>query len=108
MATEAGAVAIDATPVLSGRLVSNWTLTANGPQSEERETFAPVRSATKERMIQAVQSIKLGDKVFIANPTSYAVFINNGTSKIQPRMMVELAVAAIPSIVRRAQAKVKA
>lgn len=105
VAVESGAVAIDATPVLSGHLVSNWALRANAPKSDEEDIFSPVRAATKQRMLAAVRGIKLGDRVFIANPTHYAVYINDGTPKIKPRMMTEIAVAAIPAIVKRAQAK---
>jgi hypothetical protein len=105
VAVEAGGVAIDSTPVLSGHLVSNWKLTTNAPATEEEDITSPARAGAKQRAIAAARGIQLGNKVFFANPTSYASFINDGTSKIQPRLMVELALAALPQIVERVRAK---
>lgn len=89
------------TPVDTGRLRGNWQPAINADPPEFRVQDDPSGAFTISLIFAVIDNVQLGDSLNISNATPYGIFINDGTSRIPPVMMVERAVAAASNFAAR-------
>jgi hypothetical protein len=96
-------IAVHHTPVDTGTLRANWTIRVN-------EATAPFKEAARDEdggsilsMIDAIlATVRLGDVVYLLNPTPYFVYVEFGTDRAIAQPMLAPARVAYNSIVTAA------
>lgn len=106
VATEVGESVIDATPIDTGRALSNWNAGINSPDDVYRETEDPLDAKTSKRLASEFQNLNFGDTAFITNATPHIPFLEYGSSKQSPSGMVRITLARFDNIVKSAVARV--
>lgn len=96
----AARTAITLTPVDTGRLRGNWQPALNTDPPTFRVQDDPSGAFTLAFVNAVIDQAQIGDSFLLTNATPYARFINDGTSRIAPVMMVERAVAAASNFAR--------
>lgn len=78
----AGALAdtVMRTPVDTGRLRNGWAVGVNTERGAD---------GSADKGVSALESVKIGDSVYITNNVPYAPFIENGTARMAPQPMVD-------------------
>lgn len=95
---EMGRRVIARTPILSGKLVSNWNYSLGSPD-------LTVSDNTGRRSLNnadAMPERAVGLKHYIANGVPYGPFVEHGTSRMSPRAMVALSFVESQDILRHA------
>lgn len=94
-ALEGAYKAIDLSPADTGRLISNWILTTNGPSTRYRSSYAvgikgssrsTVSGTAKSAAGSASERIK--DRAYITNNTPYLTYVENGSKTTSPRNII--------------------
>lgn len=93
------------TPVDTGRLVGNWQGAINAEPPTARVQDDPGKQFTRSFFEVLVRQIGLGDRFVMTNATPYAGFVNDGTSRTRPRMMLERGLADAVSFARSAASR---
>ena len=88
------------TPVVSGRLRSNWIPSINAPKSNEVGVTS--EAGVISEISAVVSNIKLGDTFYLTNNLPYAVRIEYGYSKKFPEGMLRRNVAKYAQAIREA------
>jgi hypothetical protein len=86
------------TPVKTGFLRGSWYCTLNAPSIAQKDG---VISDPMSGIALMLQSVRLGDIIYILNNANYAKFVNDGTSKMRGHHMVEKAVARAGDIAQK-------
>lgn len=102
--------AIDATPVDTGRAVSNWQISAEGlREAVEIEPYFPgnggstaieCMNAAKRVAKRDIRSWNKVADLHVVNPVDYVIYLNDGTTNRPGVFMIERAVAAGQAYVR--------
>lgn len=96
------------TPVLTGRLVGNWTASLNVEDfAFDPERFDPGREDALARNLRTISLAQAGDRIFITNHTPYLAFVEFGTSRMRPRAFVRGVMAEVPQITGEVVARVR-
>lgn len=106
VATEVGESVIDATPIDTGRSLSNWNAGINSPDDVYRETEDPLDAKTSKRLASEFQNLNFGDTAFITNATPHIPFLEYGSSRQSPNGMIRITLARFDNIVKSAVARV--
>lgn len=106
VATEVGESVINATPIDTGRALSNWNPGVNSPDDVYRDTEDPLDAKTSKRLAGEFQNLSFGDTAFITNATPHIPFLEYGSSKQSPNGMVRRTVANFDLIVKKAVSRV--
>lgn len=75
------------TPVDTGHLRGNWQLITS-PNAPELPFFDKSGGATLARITAQARSIRWGQPYYLTNGAPYAIHIEYGTSRMEPRPMV--------------------
>jgi len=106
VATEVGESVINATPIDTGRALSNWNAGINSPDDVYRETEDPLDAKTSKRLASEFQNLNFGDTAFITNATPHIPFLEYGSSRQSPNGFVRVTLARFNQIVQKAVATV--
>lgn len=88
------------TPVVSGRLKSNWIPSINSPKLTEAGITS--EAAVISEISAVVSNLKLGNTFYLTNNLPYAVRIEYGYSKKFPEGMLRRNVAKYAQAIREA------
>lgn len=99
------------TPVLTGHARHNWMPTVGGPLTEELEgvfggdttgdAFTGTEVTKMVRVQKELQSLPLGEAVYISNNVPYIELLEHGSSNKAPDGMVEISVMEALEVVQR-------
>lgn len=81
------------TPVDTGRARNNWQVTINEPA--EGESNDPQASSTG---VSTINSVGLGQTIFITNNVPYIIFLEEGSSGQAPAGMLEISISEVAAI----------
>lgn len=73
------------TPVRTGLLKSNWQIKFSDPDSAEKTEVRSNPIGDEESKLRALHLHRV---VYIVNPVHYAVYVEYGTDRIAPRLML--------------------
>lgn len=62
---------------------------------EAAQDYTPVRTGRLRAGWELDEATHFGDDVILRNDVEYAMWVNDGTSKMAPRMMLERAIATV-------------
>ena len=80
------------TPVKTGQLRGGWIAAINGDPAFQRPPDDKLGVVTIAFADAVIEGYRLGDELRIVNFTPHGIFVNDGTSRIEPRRMVERAI----------------
>ena len=95
----AATTAIRATPVATGRLAGNWSITPHGSDPRDDPDGSPADALAAAQI--AAAGVKAGDFVDVANATEYGIAVDEGSESQPPRGMTALATDAARAFLRR-------
>jgi hypothetical protein len=95
------------TPVETGRLRGAWLCTVGTPSSSAPVEDDKSGGKTIGEISGALASAKMGDTIYLVNNTSYAAYVEFGTSKMAPRAMVGRSVAEFQQLIDKANNSTK-
>lgn len=76
------------TPVDTGRLRGGWSLRINQLPDADGVNLDKVGAKTLQAIRAAAKQLKIGDTAHIANLTPYGPFVDSGTVRMAPRLIV--------------------
>ena len=97
-------VVVDATPVKTGLLQSNWKITlseslpSQSPISSREEVLSTAKQVLRE-------STRLGDIISVGNPVKYSSFVNDGNGAIPGVHMLERGLLRLEEILNSQENK---
>lgn len=89
------------TPVLTGTMVSNWTVSVDQPDPRYDQSHPDQgRTETLAKIRAALAAVRAGDQIYLNNGTPYLPYQEYGTRYLPARAFVRDTVAEVPGIVR--------
>jgi len=97
------------TPVLTGFLRSSWHPYINNSGNDSSSgTADPSGQIALDRIALIVSNLKAGDVLYYINHAEYGVFVEYGTSRMEPRAFVRSVVARADTIAQRVATQIMA
>lgn len=98
----AGTELVNNTPVRTGHLKFGWRGQSGTATAEEKAGTDPSGETTKAKLLKAIASMKTGQVFYIVNPTSYGIYVEHGTSRMEARLFVAAVAAKLQRIAKQA------
>lgn len=100
---------VQATPVQTGFLRSSWQPYINSPGQETLGGSADQSGQIAlDRIGLIVSNLKAGDTLYYINHAEYGVYVEYGTSKMEPRAFVRSVVARADTIAKKVATQIMA
>lgn len=94
-------------PVDTGRFRNNWNISIGAPSTVTTEGVDPSGASALTKVVETVETAKMGDTIFLVNALPYSIRLENGWSKQAPAGMVGVSVLEWQSIVSKATNETK-
>jgi hypothetical protein len=89
-------------PVDSGRFIGNWNTTVGEPSLRTWQIKDKSGQLSLDRLNNAVETLKLGDTIYLANNLPYAMRLEYGYSAKAPAGMVRVTVVQFQKMIDEA------
>ena len=92
---------IDRTPVDTGAAKAHWFAQGTPSGPFDKETTDKSGGRTKARAKRDLQSVRIGDRVYLVNTAPYFFFLEHGSSSQAPAGVVTITLSEMGLIYRR-------